>query len=225
MKRFFTLIELLVVIAIIAILAALLLPALNKARDKSVSLKCLSNLKQVGAVWALYGGDSNQIIPLSKASSVWSGNWGQELLLISSSTKWAASTPRYMYCPTHRGELTADRTFGVKRQRWATYELDAKDPYIDISVAFNQKAIKAPSRYFIIGDAIDYANAATLGEQMYYFGYNNRGLQLRHGGRVNLLYLDGHAASRSGGDLYPILKDAGVAQYLRRENYLAPFAI
>ena len=63
MLRYFTLIELLIVIAIIAILAGMLLPALNKARDTAQSIKCTSNIKQFGTCEVFYQNDYKYLIP------------------------------------------------------------------------------------------------------------------------------------------------------------------
>jgi len=68
--RGFTLIELLVVIAIIAILAAMLMPALSRAKDRGRSAACLANLKQLAMAWVMYADDFAQRFPPNKSARV-----------------------------------------------------------------------------------------------------------------------------------------------------------
>lgn len=115
-KRNFTLIELLFVIAIIAILASLLLPALNRARDKAKSIACASNLKQIGCAVIMYSNDNDARVP----------GWMQSSTVSTDTCRWAsvllsyAGSGNLWICPA-----SPDAGSPVKEQLKGKIEPDA----------------------------------------------------------------------------------------------------
>ena len=200
----FTLLELLIVIAIIAMLAAMLLPALNKAKAKSNEINCAGNLKQSGLALLMYAQDSNNYVFLYQSYIS-----GPEL-------GWAEVMYNGDYIKDRNVCLCNSWTPNKYDRRWATYGIEyaiSKAAYPLISIPDlngtrfrNLSKIDFPSSRISLADSIWGPEMSYYPKQAWVVSYvfftaNNVGVHLRHSNRGNALFWDGHVAASGTNEL------------------------